>query len=95
MNIRYHEDDETGSPHIYRHGITEKEVEEILRRPGDDRGVREGTRMAFGRTRSGRYLKVIYVPDPDGPGIFVVTAYPLTGKLLAAYRRRKRKRHGR
>jgi hypothetical protein len=37
-------------------------------------------------------LRVIYVPDPEGDGVFVVTAYPLTDKPLKAYRRRRRRR---
>jgi hypothetical protein len=35
---------------------------------------------------------VVYVPDGEGDGIFVVTAYPLAGKQLAAFRRRQRRR---
>ncbi len=49
-------------------------------------------RQSIGQTSAGRYLRVIYVPDPDGDGVFVVTAYPLTGKPLKAYRRRQRRR---
>jgi hypothetical protein len=40
---------------------------------------------------TGRYLHVIYVPDEDGDGIFVVTAYEFRGKALQAYRRRRRR----
>jgi hypothetical protein len=50
--------------------------------------------MVLGQTRMGRYLVVVYVPDEDGEGVFVLTAYPLAGKLLEAHRRWKR-RHGR
>jgi hypothetical protein len=35
---------------------------------------------------------VIYVPDEEGDGVFVVTAYPLAGKQLKAFRRRQRRR---
>ena len=31
----------------------------------------------------GRYLRVVYVPDPEPESVFVVTAYELTGKPLA------------
>ncbi|MDH4327156.1 MAG: hypothetical protein OEV77_01405 [Nitrospira sp.] len=48
--------------------------------------------MAIGQTRAGRYLKLIYVPDPEPDGIFVITAYQLIGKPLMAYRRRRRKK---
>jgi hypothetical protein len=33
MEIRYNRDEETGLPHIYDHGVSELEVEEVLRRP--------------------------------------------------------------
>jgi Domain of unknown function (DUF4258) len=91
MNIRFYLDPETGSPHIYGHAVDEDEVEEVLRSPGEDRPGREGSRVAIGRTRAGRYLRVIYVPDPKPGSIFVITAYQLTGKPLVAYRRRRRK----
>jgi len=32
------------------------------------------------------------VPDPEPDSIFVVTAYELTGKALAAHKRRRRKK---
>ena len=37
MDIRFNIDPETGQPHIYEHGVTEDEVGEVLRRPGEDR----------------------------------------------------------
>ena len=46
----------------------------------------------LGQTFSGRYLKVVYVPDPEPDSVFVITAYELTGKPLAALRRRRRKK---
>ena len=60
--------------------------------PGEDRPGREGARIALGRTASGRYLRVIYVPDLEQDSVFVITAYDLTGKPLAAFRRRRRKK---
>ena len=92
MNIRFYIDPETNLPHIYRHGVDESEVEDVLRRPGEDRPGRNGSKIAIGQTRAGRYLRVIYVPDPEPDSVFVITAYELKGKLLAAYRRRKRRR---
>jgi hypothetical protein len=91
--IRFHIDPVTTLPHIYNHDVDEQEVAEVLRRPGEDRAGREGSRVALGQTRSGRFLKVIYVPDADGRGLFVITAYELDGKPLAAYRRRQRGKH--
>jgi len=92
MNIRFYLDPETGIPHIYQHAVHEDEVEDVLRNPGEDRPGRDGSRVALGQTQRGRYLRVIYVPDPQPDSVFVITAYPLTGKPLAAYRRRRRKR---
>lgn len=89
MNIRFYHDPVTGEPHIYNHGVTEGEVAEVLRRPGEDRLGREGSRIALGQTRVGRPLRVIYVPDPEPDSLFVITAYELRGKPLAAYRRRQ------
>ena len=92
MNIRFYLDPKTGQPHIYRHGVTEIEVEEVLERTGEDRPGQEGSRVAIGQTLSGRYVRVIYVPDPQPNSVFVITAYELKGKPLIAYRRRRRKK---
>ncbi len=92
MNVRFYLDPETGEPHIYNHGVSEDEVEDVLRAPGEDRPGREGSRVALGQTRAGRYLRVIYVPDPEPQSVFVITAYELSGRPLAAYRRRRRRR---
>ena len=91
-NVRYYIDPETGLPHIYNHDVSEEEVEEVLTKPGEDRRGYEGARVAIGQTRAGRYLRVIYVPDPEPGSVFVITAYSLRGKALSAYRRRKRRR---
>jgi hypothetical protein len=91
LNIRYYIDSETDLPHIYNHKITEEEVEAVLRKPGEDRQGYKGARIAIGQTEAGRYLRVIYVPDPKPGSVFVITAYELTGKTLIAYRRRRRK----
>jgi len=92
MNVRYYRDPESGEPHIYSHDVGEDEVEDVLDSPGEDRPGREGSRVAVGQTVSGRYLRVIYVPDPEPGSVFVITAYELAGKPLIAYRRRKRKK---
>ena len=92
MDIRYYIDPETERPHIYGHGVTEQEVEEVLGRPMEDRPGREGSRVALGRTQAGRYLRVIYVPDPIPNSVFVVTAYRLGRNAQRALRRRRRRR---
>jgi hypothetical protein len=91
MKLQFYIDPETNLPHIYQHKVTEQEVEDILVRPGEDRLGYEGARVAIGKTRSGRYLRVIYVPDKETKSIFVITAYDLSGKALIAYRRRMRR----
>lgn len=93
MRIRFYRDPDTGEPHIYEHGVTETEVRQILRYPGEDRPAADGARIALGQTAAGRFLRVVYVPDPEPDSVFVVTAYDLTGKPLRAYRRRQRRRH--
>ena len=90
--LRYYLDPSTGQPHIYGHNVDETEIEEILAYAKEDRRGDEGTRVALGRTFGGRYLKVIYSPDEDKIGIFVITAYDLTGHELTAFRRRQRRR---
>jgi hypothetical protein len=92
VDVRYYVDPETDQPHIYRHAVAEEDVEEVLRRPMEDRPGREGSRVAVGRTQAGRYLRVIYVPDPVADSVFVVTAYQLGPKALRALRRRRRRR---
>ena len=91
MEIRYYIDPETGEPHIYEHDVDESEVEDILAHPGEKRQGRENSHVALGRTRAGRYLRVIYVRHPGPDSVFVITAYELKGKPLAAYRRRRKR----
>jgi len=92
MNLRFSTDPESGLPHIYDHGLTEEEVREVLVQPGEEFASRRNSRIALGQTRAGRYVQVVFVPDEDGDGVFVVTAFDLTGRALKAYRRRRRKR---
>ncbi|HEX3127415.1 MAG TPA: DUF4258 domain-containing protein [Thermoanaerobaculia bacterium] len=92
MEIRFYVDPETREPHIYRHNVSEDEVEDVLRRPGEDRPGDDGARIAVGQTEAGRHLKVVYVPDPIPGSVFVITAYDLVGRPLAAYRRRRRRK---
>jgi hypothetical protein len=95
MNVRFYLDPETGEPHIYGHDVDEDEVVDVLESPGEDRPGREGSRVAMGQTTAGRYLRVIYVPDPEPDSAFVITAYELSGKPLMAYRRRRRRKGAR
>ncbi len=90
MKLRYYIDPESGLPHIYKHDVSEDEVEEVIRNPGEDRPGKEGSRVVLGKTYAGRYLRVIYVPDDDPGSVFIITAYNLTGKPLTAFLRRRR-----
>lgn len=90
--MRFYVDPETNEPHIHGHRVTEEEVADVLYGPGEDRPGKEGSRIAIGRTLAGRYLRIVYVPDPEPDSVFVITAYELMGKPLAAYRRRRRRR---
>ncbi len=92
MRIRFYRDPETDEPHIYGHDVDEAEVADVLEGPGEDRPGRDGSRVALGKTRGGRYLRVIYVTDPEPDSVFVITAYELRGKPLIAYRRRRRRK---
>ena len=93
MKIRYYIDPDSELPHIYKHNVSEDEVEFIILNPGEDRPGKEGSRVAIGQTEAGRYLRVIYVQDKEKNSIFVITAYNLKGKpLLADKRRRKRRK---
>lgn len=90
---RYYIDLQTDLPHIYRHDVSELEVEQVLERPTEDELAGEGSRVAIGYTSTGRTLRVIYASGPKPDSVFVITAYDLRGRPLFAHRRRKRRKH--
>jgi hypothetical protein len=92
MDVRYYLDADTGQPHIYTHGVTEQEVEEILRGRGEDLRATGNSRRKLGQTASGRCLQVFYVPDEEPGGVFVLTAYEPQAKAKKAFRRRQRRK---
>jgi hypothetical protein len=92
LRVRYYNDPETGCPHMYKHRVFEDEVEYVLAHPWEDRPGTEGSRVAVGPTDAGRFLRVVYVPDPSPNSVFVITAYDLKDKPLAALRRRRRRK---
>jgi len=92
MELRFWIDPETDQPHIYNHGVTEAEVSQVLRKPGPVYRGDRNSRIKPGQTDTGRLIQVVYTLDPGGDSVFVITAYPLRGKALKAYRRRRRKR---
>ena len=93
MNLRFHIDPVMGYPHIYDHGVDEYEVEDVIMEADENRAGRGNSFVAIGQTRGGRILRVVYVRDPEPDSVFVITAYDLTGRPLAAYRRRMRRRN--
>ena len=50
MDIRFYEDPETRLPHIYEHGVTEREVHEVLRTRGEDLPGSKNSRIKLGQT---------------------------------------------
>jgi hypothetical protein len=93
MEIRFYLDPETDQPHIYEHGVSEEEVREVLAGRGDDFRGRKNSRIRFGQTATGRYLKVIYKQDEGTDSAFVITAYEIRDKAKRAFRRRQRRKH--
>jgi hypothetical protein len=92
VEIRYYCDPDTTQPHIYSHGVTEREVEEVLRGRGEDLRASGNSRRKIGQTLAGRFLQVFYVPDEDPDSVFVITAYEPQGKAKRAFRRRQRRK---
>jgi hypothetical protein len=92
MEVRYFLDPDTGQPHIYGHGVSEQEVEEVLRGRGEDLRAARGSRRKIGQTAAGRILQVFYVPDEEPESVFVITAYEPQGKAKMAFRRRQRRK---
>ena len=92
MDVRYFLDPDTNQPHIYGHGVTESEVEEVLRGRGEDVRATGNSRRKIGQTLAGRLLQVFYVPDEDPDSVFVITAYEPQGKAKKAFRRRQRRK---
>jgi hypothetical protein len=73
MNIRFYRDPATGEPHIYNHGVTEEEVEEVLRRPGEAAvvgkvlgwpSVKHGLGGSYGSSRCQTPSQKVYLSSP-------------------------------
>ncbi len=90
--VRFYLDPVTGEAHLLRHGVSEEDAFDILKRPLEDRPGKDGARVAVGRARSGLFVRVVYVPDPEGNSLFVITAYPLGPKAQKALKRRLRRK---
>ena len=92
LNLRFYMDRETGEPHFVRHGLSEEDVQDVLASPLEDRPGQEGSRTVVGRSREGRYIRVVYVPDPEPDSEFVITAYEIGPKAKLALLRRLRRK---
>ena len=90
MHIRFYIDPGSGLPHIYDHGVTEEEVEWVVANAEHKWHGSGDSIIVIGRTAGRKLLKVIYSPDEDGDGAFVITAYRPTRKELLAHNRRMR-----
>jgi len=64
-----------------------------MARPLETIRGRDESFNAIGQSRVGRYLRIIYSHAHDGDGIFVVTAYELSGRQLRALKHRLKRRH--
>lgn len=65
MKVRFYVDPETGLPQIYRHGVEESEVEDVLEDPIEDLPSRRSARATIGQTSGGRYLLVVWREAAD------------------------------
>jgi hypothetical protein len=92
VNIRFHLDP-SGEPHIWNHNVSEAEVVDVLVDPLESIKGRGTSVIAIGRTRTGRYLKVIFSRDDVGDGIFIVTAVDVSPRQIRALRKRLRRRN--
>jgi len=50
-----------GLPHIYNHGVDERDVEFVVRQAREARPGRDGSRIAVGQAYGGRYRRGVYV----------------------------------
>jgi len=91
--LDFYIDPETGEPHIYQHGVNEKEVAEVL--SGDGLRWHAGNEKwcVVGKTGTGRILQIIFIQvEQPSETTFVITAYPPKKDLATAYRRRMKKK---
>jgi len=93
MKLRFYIDARTGVPHIYNHDVNEWEVRDVLDEPMEVRGGDGNSIVVLGRTRNGRYLRVIYRRDERRMDTaFVITAYEPGPKAIRGLRRRRKKK---
>jgi uncharacterized DUF497 family protein len=70
-----HDDPDGNVQHIALHEITKEEVEEVLENPdGIETSRSSGRPIAFGETRTGRLIAVVY-EEIDEDMVYPITAY--------------------
>jgi hypothetical protein len=83
----------TRYPAIYDNDVVEWEAYAVLAHAGEDLPGFDGSRMALGQIMPfERYLRVIYVPEPDTNSAFIFSLMSLRGAVLRACRARQRSR---
>jgi uncharacterized DUF497 family protein len=74
-------DDASGNvQHIARHGVTTAEAEQVVRNPDNDKDRSDSSSypITFGRTKTGKFLAVVWFAVGSDPEVVrVITAYPL------------------
>lgn len=76
--------DDWNRDHIAKHGVVQREVEEVF---DGDVAVREtykGRFQVVGSTRSGRILSIVAGPVPNRPGVY----YPFSARPASPRERR-------
>lgn len=93
MHIEYlYWKDELREKILYKHGVTQEEVEEVIYKPKSEARKHGSNRyLVFGQTQDGRYLFIVL--DEEEKGIFTpVTARDMTMSEKHAYKKRQRGR---
>jgi len=78
--------------HIPEHGVTPREVEDVVNQPVGPypESIGHDKFMVRGQTSAGEYIQTIYIFSPAGV-VFVIHARPLTDREKKAFRRRRKK----
>jgi hypothetical protein len=96
MKYRFYYSDWGGGhyqPRIWCNDVVERDVQAVLTHAGEDFPGFDDVRVKLGQIRRGeRYLRVIYVPEPQDGCVFVLAAWRLRGAELQACRTRQRGR---
>ncbi|QDV62184.1 hypothetical protein [Crateriforma conspicua] len=75
------DDPEGNVVHVAEHGVTQEEVEDVLANPTDrDTSHSSGYPVAFGDTRTGRHLIVVY-EQIDAETVYPITAYDVPRRM--------------